>query len=126
MPISRGASFAAGPLLLMLAALLVAGHDVINSDVADSDQESVVVVGNSSVNGTIVVGYLMDQLGPPYRIGAISMAIDSAKARGLLPGYNFRYVFQVIFTKVRLRQRRLKVNDSSNIINSAAGWLSGL
>jgi hypothetical protein len=52
-----------------------------------------VVIGKSNANGTIVVGYLMDQLGPPYRIGALSMAIQDWQASGLLPGYKFRYVF---------------------------------
>lgn len=50
------------------------------------------VVGGSGVNGTIVMGYLMDQIGPPYRIGAIGMAIARGQEEGLLPGYNFRYV----------------------------------
>lgn len=55
----------------------------------DNGNETI-VIGNSSANGTIVMGYLMDQLKPPYRIGAISMAIHDGQARGLLPGFNFR------------------------------------
>jgi hypothetical protein len=49
-----------------------------------------VVLGNGTNNKTIVMGYLMDQVGPPYRIGAISMAIQNGQKRGLLPGYSFR------------------------------------
>ena len=59
-----------------------------NGDVED------VIIGpynsSASVNVTIVVGYLMDQLKPPYRVGAISMAINDGRASGLLPGYQFR------------------------------------
>lgn len=50
------------------------------------------VIGNSSGRGTIVMGYLMDQLSAPYRIGAIQMAIEDGQANGLLQGFNFRYL----------------------------------
>jgi hypothetical protein len=38
----------------------------------------------------IRIGYMMDQLEPPYRAGAITMALRQAQADGLLSGYNFR------------------------------------
>jgi len=49
-----------------------------------------VVFGNASANGSIVIGYMMDQLTAPYRVGAIQMALERGQASGLLRGYNFR------------------------------------
>jgi hypothetical protein len=65
---------------------------ISNGNIGNTDVHSFnnVVIGDSNANGTIVVGYLMDQLRPPYRIGALSMAIRDWQASGLLPGYNFR------------------------------------
>jgi hypothetical protein len=60
---------------------------------AGSRATKTVMVGDTGVNGTIVIGYLMDQLKPPYRIGAIGMALHDGQARGLLPGFNFRCAF---------------------------------
>jgi hypothetical protein len=50
-----------------------------------------VVIGNSSATRTISIGYIMDQLGPPYRIGAIQLAIQNGQAMGLLQDFNFRF-----------------------------------
>jgi hypothetical protein len=50
------------------------------------------VIGNASGKGTIVIGYLMDQLSAPYRIGAIQLAIEDGQANGLLQGFGFKYV----------------------------------
>jgi hypothetical protein len=44
----------------------------------------------TAVNGTIRIGYSFSELTPPYRVAAISLAIEQAQADGLLPGYNFR------------------------------------
>lgn len=41
-------------------------------------------------NGTIKIGYLLAESSPPYRAGAINLAIEQAKSDGLLPGFNFR------------------------------------
>jgi len=69
-----------------------------------------VVIGNDSSNGTITIGYLMDQLIPPYRIGAIQLAIADGQANGLLPGYNFRFVLHFIRDCVR----NVRPNKSMN------------
>lgn len=42
-------------------------------------------------NKTIKIGYFLQESQPPYRIGAIKMAVDQAQADGLLPDYNYRY-----------------------------------
>jgi len=63
--------------------------------VADSASEEIVVIGSPDANGTIVVGYLMDQVDPPYRIGALSMSIENGIANGLLDKFNFRCVIRV-------------------------------
>ena len=39
---------------------------------------------------TIKIGYLLGDSQPPYRIGAIQLAIDKARAEGRLAGYNIR------------------------------------
>jgi hypothetical protein len=75
-------------LTVAFLALLILAVDGLTTG---SRATKTVVIGESGVNGTIVIGYLMDQLKPPYRTGAISMAIHDGQARGLLPGYNFRY-----------------------------------
>jgi hypothetical protein len=49
-----------------------------------------VVIGNSSATNTISIGYIMDQLTPPYRIGAMQLAIQDGQAKGLLRNFNFR------------------------------------
>lgn len=49
-------------------------------------------VGNATARQTVSIGYFMDQLSPPYRIGAIRMALEDGQAKGLLPGFNFRCV----------------------------------
>ena len=49
-----------------------------------------VFIGNISSNMTIAIGYVMDQLVPPYRIGAIQLALQDGQSSGLLPGYRFR------------------------------------
>jgi hypothetical protein len=41
-------------------------------------------------NKTIKLGYFLRESQPPYRIGAIQMAIDKARAEGLLAGYDIR------------------------------------
>lgn len=48
-----------------------------------------VVIGDPNAKKTVVIAYLMDQLEPPYRIGAISKAINEGQANGLLQGFNF-------------------------------------
>jgi hypothetical protein len=48
------------------------------------------VSGSSAANGTIVIAYLMEQLSPPYDIGAISMAVKAMQASGYLADYNVR------------------------------------
>jgi hypothetical protein len=49
-----------------------------------------IIIGNPNATKTIEIGYLMDQLTPPYRIGAMSIAVKDGQAKGLLKGYNFR------------------------------------
>jgi hypothetical protein len=39
---------------------------------------------------TLRIGYFLQESQPPYRIGAIKMAIDKAQADGWLPDYNIR------------------------------------
>jgi hypothetical protein len=41
-------------------------------------------------NKTIRIGYFVQESNPPYRIGAIQLAIDRARQEGLLDGYNIR------------------------------------
>ena len=77
-------------MALVFATLTLAAVTVGFSDGFSS--EKTVLIGNSSANATVVIGYLMDQLGPPYRLGALSMAIQDGQSRGLLTAYNFRYV----------------------------------
>lgn len=51
------------------------------------------VIDAQVVNETgsiIKIGYFLQQSQPPYRIGAIKLAIDLAKANGLFPDHNFR------------------------------------
>jgi hypothetical protein len=55
-----------------------------------NDYIETVNVGDPNATKTIVIGYLMDQINPPYRIGAIAMAIADAQANGLVLGYNFK------------------------------------
>lgn len=43
-------------------------------------------------NNSIYLGYMLTEFSPPYRGAAINLAIDQAKADGLLPGYNIRHV----------------------------------
>lgn len=51
-----------------------------------------IVVAGAAVTGskTLRIGYFLQESQPPYRIGAIKMAIDQAQADGLLPDYNYR------------------------------------
>jgi hypothetical protein len=42
--------------------------------------------------GTIKIGYLLSESKPPYRAGAINLAIEQAQSDGLLQGFNIRYV----------------------------------
>ena len=70
-----------------------AGNDVIygkSPSQMDEDDVETVFVGNANASDTISVGYMMDQLSAPYRIGAIKMAIEDGQAKGLLTGFNFR------------------------------------
>jgi hypothetical protein len=60
-----------------------------------------IVIGNANASKTIVIGYLMDQLAPPYRIGAIQIAIEEGQAYGLLPEYNFRLAQRYTAADVR-------------------------
>jgi hypothetical protein len=41
-------------------------------------------------NQTIRIGYFMQTVMPPFRIAAISLAIEQAQSEGRLNGYNFR------------------------------------
>jgi hypothetical protein len=43
-------------------------------------------------NKTIRIGYFLQDTAPPYRVGAINLAIRQAQDDGLMPGYNFRYL----------------------------------
>ena len=43
-------------------------------------------------NNTIRIGYLLQEYAPPYRVGAINLAIRHAKSRGLLPDYRIKFV----------------------------------
>ena len=54
-------------------------------------QRAFAIQGNNN-NRTIRIGYFLQTSSPPYRIGAINLAIDRAKSDGLLSGFNFRYV----------------------------------
>jgi len=58
--------------------------------------QNTVIIGNSSAKGTIAIGYMMDQLTAPYRIGAILLALENGQANGLLRDYNFRYVISTL------------------------------
>jgi len=49
----------------------------------------------------IRIGYFMQESQPPYRIGAIQLAIDRARADGLLPGYSIRYCNPYLETAMR-------------------------
>lgn len=40
---------------------------------------------------TLRFGYFLQESQPPYRIGAIKLAIDKAQADGWLPDYKIRY-----------------------------------
>lgn len=65
--------------------------DVVNYP-TDSIPSSAVIVGNETYGENIDIGYLTDNPDPPYRIAAISMAIEDGLANGLLPGHKFRYI----------------------------------
>jgi hypothetical protein len=50
------------------------------------------IVPRGSLNKTIIrFGYLMQESAPPYRVGAINLAIRNAQSDGLLQGYSFRF-----------------------------------
>jgi hypothetical protein len=66
----------------------VIGFYVSGSSV-NTNSTQTVVIGDPNASRTIVMGYLMDQLVAPYRIGAISKAINEGQANGLLQGFNF-------------------------------------
>ena len=53
-------------------------------------------------NNTIRIGYLLQEYAPPYRVGAINLAIRHAKSRGLLPDYRIKFVCHFL-TEVDLR-----------------------
>jgi hypothetical protein len=44
---------------------------------------------------TLRIGYFLQESQPPYRIGAIKMAIDKAQADGWLSDYNYRCAWEV-------------------------------
>ena len=66
------------------ALLVIFGVFVFNVlptvDVADDE-------GNSK---TLQIGYFLQESQPPYRIGAIKLAVDKAKADGYLQDYDVR------------------------------------
>jgi hypothetical protein len=72
---------------LKLFAIFVVGLSACNNEAVAAGS---VTIGNANASKTIVIGYLTDQLAPPYRIGALQMAIEDGQANGLLPDYNFR------------------------------------
>jgi hypothetical protein len=78
--------------LFLFLLVIHAGNYVIRGQSSSPNNAYVetVVVGNANASGTISVGYLMDQLSAPYRIGAIQMAIEDGQANGFLTGFNFR------------------------------------
>jgi len=43
---------------------------------------------NSSTAAIIRIGYFIQESQPPYRIGAIELAVDRARQDGLLPGFS--------------------------------------
>jgi hypothetical protein len=73
---------------MIVLSLLLVSYCVSGGKSSGTDADTF-VVGGSGINGTIVMGYLMDQFVPPYRIGAIGLAVADGQAKGLLPGYNF-------------------------------------
>lgn len=78
-------------VFLCLSEVIILGASNTNDILLNNQTVTTVVIGNSNAKETIVIGYMMDQLAPPYRIGAISMAIQDGQTNGLLRGYNFRY-----------------------------------
>ena len=90
-------------LALLLVVFLLKSTTCIKADsfgdVAMNSQNTV-LIGNSSANGTIFLGYMMDQLKAPYRIGAIRLALENGQANGLLLGFNFRYVCHITVDQV--------------------------
>ena len=71
------------------------GATVITSITGETTgSDDVVVIGYPDANNTIVIGYMMDQVGPPYRLGALSMSIENNLAGGLLTNYNFRLCYK--------------------------------
>ena len=73
--------------IVVLLCALYCNCDGLQNDVT-------VVIGNSSATRTISIGYIMDQLMPPYRIGAIKVGIEDGQRNGLLQNYNFRFVIK--------------------------------
>jgi len=89
----------------------------VHADRTDSvAQLKQVFIGNSNSTDTIVIGYVMDQLAPPYRIGAIQLALQNGQSNGLLPGYNFRYDLAVI--------KPHYISDQPSICDNSACWCS--
>jgi hypothetical protein len=50
----------------------------------------IAAVAYGTGNKTLRIGYFLQESQPPYRIGAIKLAIDKAQADGWLPDYNYR------------------------------------
>lgn len=80
------------------------------------------IVPRGSLNKTIIrFGYLMQESAPPYRVGAINLAIRNAQSDGFLQGYSFRFENYIWLN--------LKCNslcaDIFDMVSCARLWLKG-
>jgi hypothetical protein len=80
--LSRKSTFKVRPMLLFVKwfSYIILILCVEQYHCSSSSHVETAVFGNASGRGTIAIGYLMDQLSAPYRIGAIQLAIEDGQA----------------------------------------------